>query len=58
MKKENEEKIKEAELLIETLKEENLNKLSLIEKQTTEITIEKNKIAAIVDFVAEREVAK
>ena len=56
--KENEEKIKEAELLIETLKEENLNKLSLIEKKTNEITIEKNKIAAIVDFVAEREVAK
>ena len=55
---ENETRIREAETLIETLKAENLNKLSLIEKQTEIIEVEKNKIAGIVGFVATTEVAK
>lgn len=55
---ENEAKIKEAELLIETLKAENLNRLSLIEKQTELITLEKNKIAGIVGFVTTPEGVK
>lgn len=55
---ENEIKIKEAEALIETLKEENLNRLSLIEKQTELVTIEKNKIATILNFIAEPEGGK
>ena len=55
---ENEIKIKEAEALIETLKEENLNRLSLIEKQTELVTIEKNKIATILNFIVEPEGGK
>ena len=54
----NETQIKEAEALIERLKAENLDKLSLIEKQTEVITLEKNKIAGIVGFVAGTEGAK
>ena len=54
----NETQIKEAEALIEKLKAENLDRLSLIEKQTEVITLEKNKIAGIVGFVAGTEGAK
>ncbi len=54
----NETQIKEAEALIENLKAENLDRLSLIEKQTEVITLEKNKIAGIVGFVAGTEGAK
>ena len=54
----NETQIKEAEALIEKLKAENLDRLSLIEKQTEVITLEKNKIAGIVGFVAGTEGVK
>lgn len=56
--KANETQIKEAETLIEKLKAENLDRLSLIEKQTEAITLEKNKIAGIVGFVAGTEGVK